>query len=275
MNFITIPVSETNKEERKGIDALIAGVCSTNLNNLYLKLISTRNRRLRLFMGLVPAGATEVSMRVSVISRVGGVFTQTYPDNIGFDDVVYNYRYDGRLYELTFKKSMVKSIYSNSKLIQYMVYDGDVIYANLIVSPYTGAIISKTIYNDTEMKKPILIPQFSIATPLPTTTVIDSVPIDNRMQAIVDRYDNVETEPEAVEETLIQKVYDKFISTKDASYMMTLNSKKYRIVEFRPIGACDAIEVTIDNGIILMFDNTNIDFFVEHVTVATYKPFNI
>lgn len=91
----------------------------------------------------------------------------------------------------------------------------------------------------------------------------------DRMQKVLDRIDgNEETLP-----SLIDRVYEKIITTKDTQCYINLNGKKYKLIEFKMSIDADSIQITLENNLVIIFDETNIDFFITNAIVAVYQPF--
>lgn len=91
-----------------------------------------------------------------------------------------------------------------------------------------------------------------------------------RMQKVLDRIDGNEQETLP---SLIDRVYEKIITTKDTQCYINLNGKKYKLIEFKMSMTADSIQITLENNMIIVFDETNIDFFITNAIVAVYQPF--
>ena len=91
-----------------------------------------------------------------------------------------------------------------------------------------------------------------------------------RMQKVLDRIDGNENETLP---SLIDKVYEKIITTKDTQCYINLNGKKYKLIEFKMTNHTTSIQITLENNMIIVFDETNIDFFITNAIIAVYQPF--
>lgn len=92
----------------------------------------------------------------------------------------------------------------------------------------------------------------------------------DRMQKVLDRIDGNENE---ILPSLIDRVYEKIITTKDTQCYINLNGKKYKLIEFKMSIGADSIQITLENNLVIIFDETNIDFFITNAIVAVYQPF--
>ena len=73
--------------------------------------------------------------------------------------------------------------------------------------------------------------------------------------------------------SLMERVYEKLITTKDYQCYINLNSVKYKLIEIKASSTYDQIQITLENNLVIIFDQTNIDFFITNAIVAVYQPF--
>lgn len=99
---------------------------------------------------------------------------------------------------------------------------------------------------------------------------------DERMQRVLNRLGD-DSNPHDVEYVsgMIDKIYNKFLENKDGLYFIILNDKKYKIVSLQPMGNLEAIQIVLENNICMIFDDTNIDFFMRYAIMAVYQPFMV
>jgi len=73
--------------------------------------------------------------------------------------------------------------------------------------------------------------------------------------------------------SIMERVYEKLITTKDYQCYINLNDKKYKLIEIKTSSNYDQLIITLENNLVIIFDQTNIDFFITNAIVAVYQPF--
>lgn len=100
---------------------------------------------------------------------------------------------------------------------------------------------------------------------------------ENRIDKVISLIDGTPSEMRESEweYSILEKVYTKLLNEKDSLYYLKLNDRKYKVSELKVLGTCDALQITLENNMVIIFDETNIDFFIINAMIAVYQPFTI